>query len=60
MKHRGKENGVPKLKHIAITTQDVEKTAKFYLDIFGMRGIAKLDDPGTTGCLLSDGDTVKS
>lgn len=47
---------MPKLKHIAITTHDVEKTAKFYIDVFGMKEIAKIDDPGTTGCFLSDGD----
>ena len=47
---------MPKLKHIAITTHDVEGTAKFYIDVFGMKEIAKIDDPGTTGCFLSDGD----
>ena len=47
---------MPKLKHIAISTQDVEKTAKFYIEVFGMKEIAKIDDPGTTGCFLSDGD----
>jgi glyoxylase I family protein len=47
---------MPKLKHVAITTHDVEKTAKFYIDVFGMREIAKIDDPGTTGCFLTDGD----
>ena len=47
---------MPKLKHIAITTHDVEKTAEFYIDVFGMKEIAKIDDPGTTGCFLSDGN----
>ena len=47
---------MPKLKHIAITTHDVEGTAKFYVEVFGMKEIAKIDDPGTTGCFLSDGD----
>ena len=47
---------MPKLKHIALTTHDVEKTANFYIDVFGMKEIAKIDDPGTTGCFLSDGD----
>jgi catechol 2,3-dioxygenase-like lactoylglutathione lyase family enzyme len=47
---------MPKLKHIAITTHDVDKTARFYIDVFGMVEIARIDDPGTTGCFLSDGD----
>jgi glyoxylase I family protein len=47
---------MPKLKHIAITTHDVEKTAKFYVEVFGMKEIATIDDPGTTGCFLSDGN----
>jgi glyoxylase I family protein len=47
---------MPKLKHIAISTQDVEKTARFYIDVFGMKEIARIDDPGTLGCFLSDGD----
>lgn len=47
---------MPKLRHIALTTQDVEKTAKFYIEVFGMKEMGKIDDPGTTGCFLSDGD----
>ena len=47
---------MPKIKHIALSTQDVEKTARFYIDVFGMKEIARIDDPGTTGCFLSDGD----
>jgi glyoxylase I family protein len=46
---------MPRLKHIAISTQDVDKTAKFYVDVFGMKEIATIDDPGTRGCFLSDG-----
>jgi glyoxylase I family protein len=47
---------MPKIKHIALSTQDVEKTARFYIEVFGMKEIGKIDDPGTTGCFLSDGD----
>src|SRR5215510_8694284 len=47
---------MPKIKHIALSTQDVEKTARFYIEVFGMKEIAKIDDPGTRGCFLSDGD----
>ena len=47
---------MPKIKHIALTTHDVEGTARFYIEVFGMKEIAKIDDPGTRGCFLSDGD----
>jgi len=47
---------MPKLKHIALSTQDVEKTARFYIDVFGMTEVGKIDDPGTRGYFLSDGD----
>jgi glyoxylase I family protein len=47
---------MPKIKHIAMSTQDVDKTAKFYIDVFGMKEIAKLDGPGARGYYLSDGD----
>jgi catechol 2,3-dioxygenase-like lactoylglutathione lyase family enzyme len=47
---------MPKLKHIALSTQDVERTARFYIEVFGMKEIARIDDPGTRGCFLSDGD----
>ena len=40
---------MPKIKHIAIATQDPDKTAKFYIDVFGMREIAKLDSPNAKG-----------
>ena len=47
---------MPKIKHIAIATQDPDKTAKFYIDVFGMREIAKLDSPNAKGYYLSDGN----
>jgi catechol 2,3-dioxygenase-like lactoylglutathione lyase family enzyme len=37
---------MPKLKHIALSTQDVDGTAKFYIDVFGMKEIGKIDSPG--------------
>jgi catechol 2,3-dioxygenase-like lactoylglutathione lyase family enzyme len=46
---------MPKLRHIALTTHDVEGTAKFYIEVFGMKEMGKINDPGTTGCFLSDG-----
>jgi catechol 2,3-dioxygenase-like lactoylglutathione lyase family enzyme len=47
---------MPKVKHIAISTQDVDKTAKFYMDVFGLKEIGKIDSPGARGYYLSDGD----
>jgi catechol 2,3-dioxygenase-like lactoylglutathione lyase family enzyme len=47
---------MPKIKHIAISTQDVDATAKFYIDVFGMKEIAKVNSPNATGYYLSDGD----
>jgi len=47
---------MPKIKHIALSTQDVEGTARFYIEVFGMKEVGKIDDPGTRGCFLTDGD----
>src|SRR5262245_14634781 len=47
---------MPKIKHIALSTQDVDRTAKFYIDVFGMKEIARIDSPGARGYYLSDGD----
>jgi glyoxylase I family protein len=47
---------MPKIKHIAISTQDVDRTARFYIDVFGLKEIAKIDAPGVRGYYLSDGD----
>jgi catechol 2,3-dioxygenase-like lactoylglutathione lyase family enzyme len=44
-----------KIKHIAISTQDVEKTARFYIDVFGLKEVGKVDSPGS-GYYLSDSD----
>ena len=45
-----------KIKHIAVATQDPEKTARFYIEVFGLREIAKINSPGVTGFHLTDGD----
>jgi len=47
---------MPKIKHIAIATQDVDKTARFYIDVFGLQEIARIDSPNASGYYLSDGD----
>ena len=31
-----------KIRHIALSTQDPEKTAKFYVDVFGMKQIGRI------------------
>ena len=45
-----------KIKHIALSTQDPDATAKFYMDVFGMKEIGRINNPNTTGYYLSDGD----
>src|SRR5258708_35417204 len=45
-----------KTKHIALSTQDVDKTAAFYINVFGMKEIARIDSPNARGYYLSDGD----
>ena len=45
-----------KIKHIALSTQDPEKTARFYVDVFGMKQIGRVDHPAVSGFFLTDGD----
>ncbi|HUF40552.1 MAG TPA: VOC family protein [Verrucomicrobiae bacterium] len=45
-----------KIKHIAIATQDPDNTAKFYIEVFGLREIARINSPGAQGYHLTDGD----
>jgi glyoxylase I family protein len=47
---------MPKIKHIAISSQDVDKTAKFYIEVFGMKEVGKVDSMGAKGYYLTDGD----
>jgi catechol 2,3-dioxygenase-like lactoylglutathione lyase family enzyme len=42
-----------KIKHIALTTHDLETVASFYKDVFGM---AEVGRGGSTHIYLSDGD----
>ena len=51
-----KLRSMAKIKHIAISTQDVEGTARFYIDVFGLKEVGKVDSPGASGYYLSDGD----
>ena len=45
-----------KIKHIAISTQDPDSTARFYMDVFGMKQVGRVDSPAARGWYLSDGD----
>lgn len=45
-----------KIKHIALSTQDPDKTAKFYMDVFGMKQVGRIDHANARGYYLSDGD----
>jgi len=45
-----------KIKHIALSTQDPDRTAKFYVDVFGMKQVGRVDHPAVSGYFLSDGD----
>jgi catechol 2,3-dioxygenase-like lactoylglutathione lyase family enzyme len=45
-----------KIRHIAMSTQDPEKTAKFYMDVFGMKQTGRVNHPAVSGFFLTDGD----
>jgi catechol 2,3-dioxygenase-like lactoylglutathione lyase family enzyme len=45
-----------RIKHIALSTQDPEKTAKFYVDVFGLKQIGRVDHPAVSGFFLTDGE----
>jgi glyoxylase I family protein len=45
-----------KIKHIALATPDVERTARFYIEVFGLKAVGTIDDPGTRGYFLTDGE----
>ena len=44
------------IKHIAIATQDADGTARFYVEVLGLKEIAKIDSPNASGYYLSDGN----
>jgi glyoxylase I family protein len=45
-----------RIKHIALSTQDPEKTSRFYIDVFGMKEIGRVDHPAVSGYFLTDGE----
>jgi catechol 2,3-dioxygenase-like lactoylglutathione lyase family enzyme len=44
-----------KLRHIAIATQNEEETVRFYVEVFGMTEITKINSPLVSGSFLTDG-----
>jgi catechol 2,3-dioxygenase-like lactoylglutathione lyase family enzyme len=44
-----------KIKHIALSTQDPEKTAAFYKEMLGLEEVGKVNSPLAEGYYLTDG-----
>ena len=44
-----------KIKHIAIATQDPDKTARFYKEVFDLKEVGRVDNENAEGHYLSDG-----
>ena len=44
-----------KIKHIAIATQDPDKTAGFYKEVFDLQEVGRVDNDNAEGYYLSDG-----
>jgi len=44
-----------KLRHIALSVPDPERSARFYQEAFGMHRVGSTDSPLATGVYLSDG-----
>src|SRR5437016_14040275 len=53
---RAEEELMAKIKQIAQTSLDPEATAKFCVDVFGMKQVGRIDNPNTSGYYLTDGD----
>ena len=45
-----------KIKHIAIATQDPDKTAKFYKEVFDLEEVGRVNGDNAEGYYLSDGN----
>ena len=44
-----------KIKHIAIATQEPEKTASFYKEVFDLQEVGRVDSENAEGYYLTDG-----
>jgi catechol 2,3-dioxygenase-like lactoylglutathione lyase family enzyme len=49
------EKRMAKIKHIALSTQDPEKTAAFYKEMLGLEEVGKVNSPLAEGYYLTDG-----
>lgn len=47
---------MPKLRHIALHTPDIEKTAEFYKHVFEMKEVGRTNSSIAEGIYLTDGD----
>src|SRR5258708_33865578 len=56
MRRANGEGTVAKIKHIAIATQNEDETAKFYVETFGLKEVAKFNSPIASGYYLTDGN----
>ena len=45
-----------KIKHIALSVKDPEKTARFYEEVFGLQRVGTTDSVLASGVYLSDGE----
>lgn len=45
-----------KIKHIALATQEPEKTASFYKEVFGLEEVGRVSNDNAEGFYLSDGN----
>ena len=46
---------MPKIKHITIATQNPDKTASFYKEVFDLEEVGRVDGANAEGYYLSDG-----
>lgn len=44
-----------KIKHIAVATQEPDRSASFYKDVFGLKEVGRVDNENAEGYYLSDG-----
>ncbi len=45
-----------KIKHIAIASQEPDKTAEFFKDVFDLQEVGKVENANASGYYLSDGN----
>ena len=53
---QGERGNMAKIKHIAIASQDPDKTAEFFKDVFDLEEVGKVESANASGYYLSDGN----